>query len=245
MQEDSWSHPPSRLKLQSNQVDIWRIPLDLYPASAEWADSTLSADESERAARFHFEKDRHRYILAHACLRDILSRYLHCEPKQIVFSTNNYGKPVLLSEQEMDFNLSHSGEYVLIAVTRGHKIGVDVEHFRMNLEHEKIARRFFSQAENQEFSAIPHEQKVIAFFNCWTRKEAYIKAHGFGLSLPLDNFDVSFAPNDPPVLRATRPDPTEARKWTLLSLDVHPEHAGALAVEGRDLEFRYWDWKMK
>lgn len=242
MQEDSWSHPPGLLELQSHQVDIWRIPLDRYPASAEWADSTLSADESERAARFHFEKDRHRYILAHACLRDILSRYLHCGPKQILFSTNKYGKPELLSNQEMDFNLSHSGGYVLIAVTLGHKVGVDVEHFRMNLEHEKIARRFFSQAENQEFSAIPHEQKVVAFFNCWTRKEAYIKAHGLGLSLPLDSFDVSFAPNDPPVLRATRPDPTEARKWTLLSLDVHPEHAGALAVEGRDLKFRYWDW---
>ena len=245
MQIDDWSHPPTPLDLQPHQVDIWRVSLDHYPASAQWAESTLSADESERAARFQFEKDRHRYILAHACLRDILSRYLHCETGHIKFTTSNYGKPVLLLDAKMEFNLSHSGDYILIAVAHGHKVGVDVEHFRMDLDHEKIARRFFSQAENEEFSTIPHEQKLIAFFNCWTRKEAYIKAHGLGMSLPLDSFDVSFAPNEPAVLRATRPDSAEARTWTLLSLNVHPEHAGALAVEGRKMKFRYWDWMMK
>lgn len=245
MQRDNWAPPPRLLEQQPHQTDIWRVSLDRYAVSAQWADSTLSADESERAARFHFEKDRQRYILAHASLRDILSRYLQCEQGEIKFTTNNYGKPVLLSAQEVDFNISHSGEFVLIAVARRHKVGVDVEHFRKDLEHDRIARRFFSQAENQEFSAIPHEQKVIAFFNCWTRKEAYIKAHGVGLSLPLDSFDVSLSPDEPAVLRATRPDPTEARKWTLLSLDVHPEHAGALVVEGRDLEFRYWDWAIQ
>jgi len=245
MQADDWNHPPDALELKSNQVDIWRVALDLYPVSAQWADFTLSTDESERAARFHFDKDRQRFTLAHASLRDILSRYLDCETSQIRFSANKYGKPMLLTDPKMDFNISHSGEYILIAVTRGHKVGVDVEHFRMDLDHEKIAHRFFSQAEYEAFSKIPHEQKVIAFFICWTRKEAYIKAHGLGMSLPLDSFDVSLSPNEPAVLRATRPDPTESDNWTLLSLDVHSEHAGALAVEGRDLEFRYWNWVMK
>lgn len=245
MQKNNWTHPPDSLELRSHQVDIWRVSLDLYPAAAQWADSTLSAEESERAARFHFEKDRQRYILAHACLRDILSRYLHCETGQVNFSTNAYGKPILFPNTDIDFSLSHSGEYVLIAVARGHKVGVDVEHFRMDLEHEKIARRFFSQAEDEEFNTIPPEQKVTAFFNCWTRKEAYIKAHGLGMSLPLDSFDVSLVPDEHAVLRATRPDPDEARKWTLLPLDVHPEYAGTLAVEGMDLEFRYWDWTMR
>jgi len=245
MEEHNWSRSVSHFELQPHQVDIWRVSLDSYPASAQRADSTLSADESERAAKFHFKKDRHRFILAHACLRDILSRYLHCDTGQINFSTNAYGKPILLSNTEIEFNLSHSGDYILIAVARGHKVGVDVEHLRMDLEHDKMARRFFSQVEYNEFNAIPHEQKMIAFFNCWTRKEAYIKAHGLGMSLPLDSFDVSCSLNEPAVLRATRPDPNEASKWTLLSLEVHPEHAGALAVEGRDLEFRYWDWMMK
>ena len=245
MQADKWTNPSDILELQSSHVDIWRVSLDLYPASAQWAESTLSADESERADRFHFEKDRHRYILAHACLRDILSRYLHCKTGQIKFSTNGYGKPMLPSDTKMEFNLSHSGKFVLIAVTCGHKVGVDVEHIRMDMDHEKIARRFFSQAEYNELSVIPHEKKAIAFFNCWTRKEAYIKAHGLGMSLPLNSFDVSFASNEPAVLRATRPDSSEASKWTLLSLNVHPEHAGALAIDGRKMKFRYWDWMMK
>jgi len=242
MQTDNWAHSPGVLELQSDQVDIWRVSLDRYPASAQWAESTLSADESERAARFHFEKDRHRYSLAHACLRDILSRYLHCKTGQIKFSTNGYGKPMLPPETKMEFNLSHSGDFVLIAVACGHRVGVDLEHFRMDLDHEKIAHRFFSQAECEEFIQIPHKQKVIAFFNCWTRKEAYSKAHGLGMSLPLNSFDVLFTPNIPAALLATRPDPSEARKWTLLSLDIHPEHTGALAVEGKKMKFRYWDW---
>jgi 4'-phosphopantetheinyl transferase len=245
MQKDSWTLPPSPIELGLHQVDIWRVSLGPVRDSAQWAESTLSADETERAARFHFDADRRRFILAHACLRDILSRYLHCEPGHIIFSTNEYGKPVLTPHNSLDFNLSHSGDYVLIAVALERKVGVDVEHFRLNLEHEKIARRSFSRVEYEEVSAIPHEQKVIAFFNCWTRKEAYIKAHGWGLSLPLDSFDVSLAPDEPVVLRATRSDPNEARKWTLLSLDVHPEHAGALAVEGAGMEFRLWDWEMQ
>jgi 4'-phosphopantetheinyl transferase len=92
---------------------------------------------------------------------------------------------------------------------------------------------------------IPQEQKAVMFFNCWTRKEAYIKAHGLGISLPLSSFDVSLAPDRPSVLRSTRPDPNEAFKWTLLSLNVHPDYAGALAVEGMDLNFWFWDWEMK
>jgi 4'-phosphopantetheinyl transferase len=143
MQSDHWTHPPDIFELQSSHVDIWRISLDHYSASAQWAESTLSADESERAARFHFEKERHLYILAHACLRDILSRYLHCKTRQIKFSTNGYGKPVLSSDTKLEFNLSNSGKFVLIAVTCGHKVGVDVEHLRMDLDHEKLAHRFF------------------------------------------------------------------------------------------------------
>lgn len=246
MQKDNWTPPPALLEMGPHQVDIWRVSLDHYPDSAGWAASTLSTDEAERAARFHFEADRHRFIIAHACLRDILSRYLRCEPGKIEFSANDHGKPFLLSNNnEMNFNLSHSGAYILIAVARERNVGVDVERFRLDLEHEKIARRFFSQRENDEFSTIPPEGKVIAFFNCWTRKEAYIKAHGLGLSLPLDSFDVSFSPNEPTLLRATRPNTNEASKWTLLSLDVHPDYAGALAAEGTGLDFRSWDWKRR
>lgn len=241
--QSNWTKPPDDLNLESNQVDVWRVFPNPTPDSVRWAETTLSADEAERAARFRFDKDRNRFTVSHIALRDILSRYLNCEPKQVQYTVGDYGKPAVISKLKLDFNLSHSRDYALIAVTRGRKVGIDVEHFRDELEIEKIARRFFSEKENAELMSLPSGQQRTGFFNCWTRKEAYIKAHGLGLSLSLDSFDVSLSPNEPAILRATRPDAEEASHWTLLSLDIDSQHAGAAAVEGLDLDFRFWDWK--
>lgn len=245
----AWSHPPDDLDLQSHQVDVWRVSLDLQPDSVKSAESTLSADETERASRFHFDKDRLRFIAAHGSLRDILSRYLQCEPYQLSFSRNEYGKPFLtrkttevVTTKKIEFNLSHSGNYALIAVALERKVGIDVERIREDIESENLAARYFSPSETSELMALPAKQRVVGFFNCWTRKEAYIKAQGLGLSLPLDSFDVSLAPNESAILQATRPDPHESTRWTLLTLDVESGYAGALAVEGKQLEFRYWVW---
>jgi 4'-phosphopantetheinyl transferase len=142
----------------------------------------------------------------------------------------------------LEFNLSHSGDYVLIAVAQEHKVGIDVERIRSDMEFESIANRFFSPNETAELTSLPPKQKTIAFFNCWTRKEAYIKAQGLGLSLPLGSFDVSLASNDPAILRATRPDAEETSRWTLFSLDVAPHYAAALAVEGQGINLRLLDW---
>jgi 4'-phosphopantetheinyl transferase len=122
------------------------------------------------------------------------------------------------------------------------KVGVDVERIRRDMELESIARRYFSQREVAELLALPPEQREIAFFNGWTRKEAYIKAQGLGLSLPLDSFDVSLAPDEPAILRETRPDPQKAARWRLESLEVDAQYVAAVAVEGKGLEFRLWDW---
>ena len=238
----NWISPPDELNLNTNQVDIWRISMDAGKDFS--AESTLSADESQRASRFRFEVDRHRFIESHVALRDILSRYLNCPPEEINFIVGEYGKPSLSSDINLDFNLSHSGDFALIAVACRHKVGVDVEHFRPDLEIEKIARRFFSEAENTELMNLPSEQRITGFFHCWTRKEAYIKAQGLGLSLALDSFDVSLTPNEPALLRATRPDAQEASGWALISLDIDALYAGAAAVNGRDLEFRFWDWNI-
>jgi 4'-phosphopantetheinyl transferase len=235
-----WAHPPDILELQSDQVDIWRITLDLPPASVTSLESNLSADETQRAGRFHISAGREHYIVAHGVLRDVLVRYLHSEPRQLEFSTNDYGKPALDSHK-LEFNLSHSGDFALIAITRERKVGVDVERIRPELECESIARRFFSPNEVFELMALPAEQRGMAFFNGWTRKEAYIKAQGMGLSMPLDSFDVSLTPNERAILRATRPDAQAAFHWTLLSLDVDPNYAAAVAVESQGLEFRFWD----
>ena len=128
----------------------------------------------------------------------------------------------------------------MIAVTRGRKVGVDVELIREGIELENLSSRNFSQMENQELMALPVEQRTLGFFACWTRKEAYIKAQGLGLSLPLDSFDVSLG--ESAVLRATRPDASESARWSLHSLNVESNYAAALAVEGNDFEIRCWDW---
>ena len=226
-------------------MDVWRISLDLPTASVKSLESTLSADESQRrAARFHFPADRDRYIAAHGCLRNVLARYLNCEPNQLIFSTNDYGKPGLGSHN-LEFNLSHSGNFALIVVTREHKVGVDVERVRDDLEVESIAKRYFSPNEISELMVLQPEQRDAGFFNCWTRKEAYIKAHGLGLSLPLDSFDVSLTPNEPATLRATRPNPQEAARWRLLSLDVDSSYAAAVAVEMPGSEIRLWNFTVR
>lgn len=243
----TWKTPPDLLNLQPHQVDIWRIHLDLGLDSVKSFESALSADEARRASSFQFDKDRNHYIVAHFSLRDVLGRYLKAEPAKLEFSIDQYGKPALL-EHKLEFNLSHSGSFALVAVTQSRIIGVDVERMREGISSLVIARQYFSPAEVAEFDAVPVEQRETAFFTCWTRKEAFIKAKGLGLSLPLDSFDVSLTPNEPAILRAVRPYPQEAARWKLHSLDVAPRYAGAVAVEytdakNQDLEFRLWDWQ--
>ncbi len=251
-----WTSHPNPLRLQPHQVDVWRISLEVASDSVKQMESHLSTDELKRASRFHFDADRTRFIISHGSLREILSRYLRCQPSELSFSTNDYGKPSLtrsndfsrlsntttevVTTDKLEFNLSHSGNYAIVAVTHECKIGIDVEHIRKDIEIEDLAARNFSPSEISELMSLPSEQRTSAFFNCWTRKEAYIKSQGLGLSFPLDSFDVSLG--EPAALLATRPDPREASRWSLLSLEIDPSHAGAVAVEGQGLDFRFWDW---
>lgn len=251
MQKDNWIPAPGSLDLKERQVDIWRIALDdstrlktgLRVDSVKPIESTLSADENDRAARFHFEADRNRYIAAHGVVRDILAYYLNRNPADLIFSVNQYGKPAL-EDHKLEFNLSHSKDFALVAVTQERNVGVDVERIRQGISSHVIAQQYFSKAEITELQSLPIDQRVSAFFTCWTRKEAYIKAQGLGLSLPLESFDVSLSPNEPAILRATRPDEKEAVRWTLLSLNVDSNYAGAVAAEGTALDFRLWDWNL-
>ena len=242
-----WSPAPGMLDLQPHQVDVWRVSLDLPTDSVKSIETSLSADESQRAARFHFAGDRDRFIAAHGSLRDILARYLHCEPSQLNFSVNPYGKPAL-QDHKLEFNLSHSADFAMVVVAGAGKVGVDIERIRPGISSQVIARQYFSRNEVAELELLALEQREVAFFTCWTRKEAYIKAQGLGLSLPLDSFDVSLTPNESAIVRATRPDPKEAARWTLLSLHVDPRYESAVAVrpnggsESHGLEFRLWDW---
>jgi len=178
-------------------------------------------------------------------LRDILSCYLRVPPSELGFRYSAYGKPALADNFDaagVRFNVSHSHEMALFAVTCGREVGVDIEYLGREVRGEEIAEHFFSTQERANLRALPAEMKHLGFFNCWTRKEAYIKAHGEGLSLPLDQFDVSLAPGEAAALLATRSDPREALRWSLQALTPGPGYVAALAVEGQGWQLTCWQW---
>jgi 4'-phosphopantetheinyl transferase len=240
-----WLPPPADLKLSRDDVHVWRASLNLPASRVQSLQHTLAADELSRVERFHFQIDRQHFIVARGLLRAILSRYLDMEPGQLRFRYSPYGKPALattLGQDTLSFNVSHSHGLALYAVTRGREIGVDLEGIRTGLDCEQIAARFFSPRENAVLRALPAELKPEAFFKCWTRKEAYIKARGGGLTLPLDQFDVSLAPGEPAMLLNTRGDLQEAARWSLRTLTPGPGYVAALAMEGHGWRFKCWQW---
>lgn len=237
-----WLPAPQRPLLKEGEVHVWRVPLSRSFSTLPTLFEYLSTDERERAGRFHFSKDRDRFIVARGMLRRILSRYLNTPPAQLLFSYNKYGKPALHAdsvEVALRFNLSHSNDVALYALTLGRELGVDVEFLREDFASVEIAERFFSHTEVAMLRALPGTQRTQSFFNCWTRKEAYIKARGEGLSHPLDQFTVSLAPEDPARLIYTSPDPLDVERWKLF--DLYPSHgyAAALAVWGEAEVLRY------
>lgn len=241
----AWRFPPQALKLTSDEVHVWRAALDQAPSQIDSYLRTLAADERARAERFHFPKDREHLIVARGALRAILGFYLNRAPECLSFSYSSHGKPALTLEPGDDpirFNISHSQGVALYAITCGREVGIDLECMRSDLEVEQIAERFFSRQEIATLRALPAALRRYAFFLCWTRKEAYIKARGEGLSLPLDQFDVSLIPGEPAALLCTRPDSDEALRWSLQELTPgSPGYAAALAVEGEGWSLALWE----
>jgi len=231
------------LELPDNEVHLWRIDLDaLRQSEAHWQ-KTLSSEEAARAARFHFAVDRQRFSISRGVLRTILAGYLQTEAKSLSFSYSPKEKPSLSaphSGEGLMFNISHSGSVALLAFTRGREIGVDVEQIRSDVEVDAIARRFFSAHEQEQLAAVQGKERFEAFFRCWTRKEAYIKATGDGLSLPLHQFDVCTVPGHSDALIATRPDQSEAHLWLLREVSAGEGYVAALCVRRRDWKLKDW-----
>ena len=180
-------------------------------------------------------------------MNKILSVYLGLEPRQILLVSSDKGKPELgagLRASGLKFNLSHSRNYALLAVTLHSTIGVDIEFINPEYSGDEIATRFFSPAEVRQLGTLAPEERLQAFFHCWTRKEAYIKALGEGLSRPLDSFDVAFAPGEPAQLLRVESSAEEILRWRMYDLPVLSGYAAALVVEGREhqLAQRRWDW---
>ncbi len=234
---------PPPAQLDPAAVDVWSVHLECSPASLAALEALLSTDERERADRFRFERDRRRFACARGVLRSLIAEYLGVRPCELMFRYGPNGKPALAGpfEGALTFNVSHSHELALIAIARDVEMGVDVEAVRPMNDAAAIASRFFSTREVETLRALSPSLRETAFFTCWTRKEAYLKALGSGLARPLDRFDVTFAPSDPAAL-VVHGDPRESQRWSLRGLTPGAGYEGALVVEARAGRTRCWQW---
>lgn len=228
--------------LAADEVHVWTASRDGDDDRVAASRALLDPGETRRADRFAFEHDRRRFAVGRGLLRTILGSYLGRDPASLRFEANAHGKPDLVPEQGggLRFNVSHSGGWILIAVARGRDVGVDIEQVRPDFGCAAIADRFFAPGEVAALHSTPADEQVLAFFHGWARKEAYIKARGKGLALPLDRFEVALGPAA--ALRATHDDPAEAARWSLVELATEPGFVAACCVEGHGWRLRRGRW---
>src|SRR5271157_1774044 len=211
-------------------VHVWMRRLQVAPALEADLYALLSPDEREQAARYRVERARRDFILTRGTLRSLIAGYLGKAPQGLVLKRTHYGKPFLDGPFDLRFNVSHTEGLALLAFVGKREIGIDVEKIRPQPDAAKLAERFFSTRERRDLAHLSGSDLQKAFFRCWSRKEAYIKARGDGLSLPLNQFDVSVAADASRVLLATRPDSSEAGRWVVRDVTTSPEYAAAVAV---------------
>lgn len=240
-----WKSPPSLPALGSDDVHLWRVSLRIASNQVQQFQGLLASDEMSRMKRFRFSSDRDCYIIVRGILRVLLGIYLQIPPRQIKFHYSERGKPILAAGQAnlfLNFNVSHSHEQALLAFTYNRAIGVDLEYIRPDIVREHVAERFFSPQETNTLRMLPDSLQPVAFFNCWTRKEAFIKATGEGLSRPLDQFSVSLIPGEPARLLNIQPESSESFAWLLQELDVGSKYAAALAVQHPVNQIFCWEY---
>ena len=229
-----WSPAPASLSLSTGVVHVWRANLAQPPELQATLLRTLNDDERARADRFHFAQHRRRFVVARGFLRALLGRYLRTTPEDVRFAYGPYGKPSLAEPDAANglrFNASHSHELAVYAFVQDREVGVDVEYVNTEFAGEDIAKHFFSAYEVQALLSLPESERAAAFFRCWTRKEAYIKAIGNGLSHPLDEFDVTLAAGEPAALLRDYREERATSSWSMFNLELE-DYAGALVVEG-------------
>ena len=243
MSNPTWRTPEAFPALTADVVHVWRIALAISDAELARRTGVLTVEELARAARFHFEPDRRRWIATRGAVRLLLAGYAGVAPTSVRFSLGPHGKPALEKPDgtELEFNVSHSGELALCAVSRQRAVGVDVEAIRPEFATLSMARRFFAPAEAAALAALPQKRQREAFFACWSRKEAYIKARGTGIALGLDRFEVSLTPGRPATLLATHDEPEAAERWRLVALAPGDGYAGALVTDG-SARLECWQW---
>jgi 4'-phosphopantetheinyl transferase len=242
-----WPTPVNVPDLDSGVVHLWRIHLLRERGAIEACVALLSSDERERMERFHFDLHRERFALRRGALRMLLGRYLAVDSRRVEFRYSPKGKPEVGSPETEDplrFNFSDSSDWALLGLTRRDRIGVDIEEMRGHSDLETLARDHFSPRECEEFLSLPPSEKIAGFYNAWTRKEAWLKACGEGLSVPLSDFDVSLAPGEPPRLLRVRDEPGLLGCWALRACDPAPGYVGAVAVERERFRLLTWTFEM-
>src|SRR5450432_3775189 len=225
---------PQTMELQDGEVHVWKAHLDCEEASLRRLEATLSTEETARADRFFAERDRNSFVTTRGILRELLGRYLKCTPAQIEFCYGPKGKPFLPPDPcrlTVQFNVSHCHGLALLAFTPRRNLGVDVERVRAEIAAEEIAERYFLPKEVAELRALHPSLHAEAFFLCWTRKEAYIKARGEGLHIPLESFRVSLTPG-----KAEKLESPGGARCGLQSIQLDEAYVGALVGEGCDWE---------
>ena len=243
--DGAWLPPPSPLSLFAQDVHVWRAALEMDASCLQSLQRTLSEDEVTRAERFRFQRDRMQFIAARGLLRSILARYLSVEPGHLRFCYGDHGKPALahaLSKDEIRFNISHSGRLALVAVTRGRAIGIDLEHIPVDFDWRPITEEVFSIQERAALQTLPLHMRRRAFFLCWTRKEAYVKARGQGFALSPDRVEVPLTIGGPAIVRSTGGDNEGGSWWSVQSLYPDEHYVAAVAAGGRNWRLACWQW---
>lgn len=238
----SFENIPQDVPLKKDNVDVWCVSIDVDESILGSLKQTLSEEEREKARRMRIEKPRNYYMASRGLLRLILAAYVKQPPEQLEFEYGPDGKPALsdkLNNMGITFNVSHSHGLALCCVTHKREIGADIEKMREDMEITDIAKRFFSSREYEELIKLPLKHQKRGFFNCWTRKEAYLKATGQGLTFPLSQFDMSLTPGEPAAMIAHQSDPGQVSMWSIVDLDVGPDYAAAIAVEGKGFTISY------
>jgi 4'-phosphopantetheinyl transferase len=235
----------AKVKLNRDEVHVWSASLELGSESLGELERTLSADELQRAARFHFERDRKNFVGRRGILRNILATYLGTKPSALRLAYNDFGKPCLEGSREarsLSFNPSRSGVLMLVGVALDRPVGIDIEYIDSSVSSNEVAKRFFSMNEIAILEALPQSLRLREFFNFWARKEAYIKARGMGLSIPLDSFDVSPIQGEAAVVLGTG-DSSDGSNWKIENLNIDSRYAAAVAAAGRGWKVTRSSWQ--
>ncbi len=238
---DLWQQTPESLNLSSDHIDVWLCHLKDLSSDINEFYNLLSDDERDRADKLKVEDKRRQYIITRGTLRRRLALLTNIDPEDFVFEYLKQGKPVLTNDPrcvDITLNVSHSNEFALIAISRKHHIGVDIEKINHDSDPNQLVTRFFSKAEQSEFRALPEAIRAKAFCACWTRKEAFIKAIGDGITYGLDTFDVTVDPE------VQRPEINllkhSEETWSVINLPINDEYMACLASNGDNINVRYW-----